>query len=170
MIIIIVEHLFMWFIHVLGGGKAILLLLWHAMCIASFILHWKLCRVRKVMTIPIQHLGCSSIPSWVCRQNALHCTHMHLKYCWKRCHCYFYSKFVHYILFYHWFFTEVQFYIKLLFNWTCGLNRSSKQICLLRCFHLTLALLFPGTWWMLGGKGIVARLASLCLEDFVLET
>jgi hypothetical protein len=124
------------------------------MCIASFILHWKLCRVDKVTTVPVQHLGWSYIPCWVCSQKTLHCTHIHLKYCWKRCICYFYWKFAHYILFYHWFVKEVQFYIKLLFNWTCGLNSSSKQICLLRCFHLTLALLLPGTWWMLGGKGI----------------
>jgi hypothetical protein len=39
MLIIIVEHLFVWFIHVLRGGKATLLLLQHAMRIASFILH-----------------------------------------------------------------------------------------------------------------------------------
>jgi hypothetical protein len=39
MLIIIVEHLFVWFIHVLGGGKATLLLLQHDMRIASFILH-----------------------------------------------------------------------------------------------------------------------------------
>jgi hypothetical protein len=89
-----------------------------------------------------------------CSQKTLHSTYMHLKYCWKRYHRYFYRKFVHYILFYHWFVTEVQLCIKLLFNWTCGLDSSSKQICLLRCFYLTLALLFPGTWWMLGGKGI----------------
>jgi hypothetical protein len=86
MLIIIVEHLFVWFIHVLGGGKATLLLLQHAMRIASFILHWKLCRVPKVTTVPVQHLGCSSIPCWVCRQKT-YCIyiHMHLMYCWKRC-------------------------------------------------------------------------------------
>jgi hypothetical protein len=50
MLIIIVEHLFVWFIHVLGGDKATLLLLQHVMHIASFILHWKLCRVSKVTT------------------------------------------------------------------------------------------------------------------------
>jgi hypothetical protein len=85
MLIIIVEHLFMWFIHVLGG-KATLLLLQHDMCIASFILHWKLCRIPKVTTVPVQHLGCSSIPCWVCRQKTC-CIyiHMHLMYCWKRC-------------------------------------------------------------------------------------
>jgi hypothetical protein len=38
------------------------------MCIASFIFHWKLCRVPKVMTVPVQHLGCNFIPCWVCRQ------------------------------------------------------------------------------------------------------
>jgi hypothetical protein len=86
MLIIIVEHLFVWFIHVLGGGKATLLLLQHAMCIASFILHWKLCRVPKVMTVPVQHLEWSSIPCWVCRQKTCCiCIHMHLMYCWKRC-------------------------------------------------------------------------------------
>jgi hypothetical protein len=86
MLIIIVEHLFVWFIHVLGGGKATLLLLQHAMHIASFILHWKLCHVPMVMTVPVQHLGCSSIPYWVCRQKT-YCIyiHMHLMYCWKRC-------------------------------------------------------------------------------------
>jgi hypothetical protein len=68
-------------------------------------------------------------------------------------HC-FYWKFIHYILFYSWFNTEVQIYVKSLFNWTCGLNNSSKQICLLRCFHLTHALLILGTWWLLEGKGI----------------
>jgi hypothetical protein len=41
-----------------------------------------------------------------------------------------------------------------LFNWTCGLNYSTEQICLLRCFHLTLTLLILGTWWLLEGKGI----------------
>jgi hypothetical protein len=94
---------------------------------------------------------------------------MHLKYCWKRYHCYFYWKFVHYILFYHWFVTEVQFYIKLLFNWTCGLNSFSKQIFMLRCFHLTLALLFPGTWWMLGGKGISCMSHLIHLEASALQ-
>jgi hypothetical protein len=86
MLIIIVEHLFVWFIHVLGGGKATLLLLQHTMRIASFILHWKLCRVPKVTTVPVQYLGCSSIPCWVCRQKT-YCIyiHMHLMYCWKRC-------------------------------------------------------------------------------------
>jgi hypothetical protein len=86
MLIIIIEHLFVWFIHVLGGGKATLLLLQHAMHIASFILHWKLCRVPKVTTVLIQHLGCSSIPCWVCRQKTC-CIgiHMHLMYYWKRC-------------------------------------------------------------------------------------
>jgi hypothetical protein len=67
MLIVVVEHLFMCFIHVHGGGKAILLLLQHVMCNASFILLWKLCRVTKVMTILVQHLGCNSIPCWVCR-------------------------------------------------------------------------------------------------------
>jgi hypothetical protein len=141
----------------------------HAMCIASFILHC-IIHVPKVTTVLVQHLGCSSIPCWVCRQKTLYCTHMHLKYCWKRCHCYFYWKFVHYILFYHWFVTEVQFYIKLLFNWTCGLNSSSKQICLLRCFHLTLMLLFSGTWWLLGGKGISWMSHLIRLEAFVFKT
>jgi hypothetical protein len=86
MLIIIVEHLFVWFIHVLGGGKATLLLLQHAMRIASFILHWMLRRVLKVMTVPVHHLGCSSIPCWVCRQKTC-CIyiHMYLMYCWKRC-------------------------------------------------------------------------------------
>jgi hypothetical protein len=86
MFIIIVEHLFVWFIHILGGGKATLLLLQHVMCIASFILHCKLCRVTKVTTVPVQHLGYSSIPCWVCRQKTC-CIyiHMHLMYCWKRC-------------------------------------------------------------------------------------
>jgi hypothetical protein len=37
--IIIVEHLFMWFIHVLGGGKAILLLLQQKFCIRSYIMY-----------------------------------------------------------------------------------------------------------------------------------
>jgi hypothetical protein len=85
MLIIIVEHLFVRFIHVLGGGKATMLLLQHDMRIASFILHWKLCRVPKVTTVPVQHLGCSSIPYWVCRQKTC-CIyiHMHLMYCWKR--------------------------------------------------------------------------------------
>jgi hypothetical protein len=72
----------------------------------------------------------------------------------EMCYRGFYWKFIHYILFYSWFNTEVQFYVKSLFNWTCGLNNSSKQICLLRCFHLTLALLILGTWWLLEGKGI----------------
>jgi hypothetical protein len=72
----------------------------------------------------------------------------------EMCYRCFYWKFIHYILFYSWFNTEVQFYAKSLFNWTCGLNNSSEQICLLRCFHLTLALLIPGTWWLLKGKGI----------------
>jgi hypothetical protein len=86
MLIIIVEHLFVRFIHVLGGGKATLLLLQHAMHIASLILHWKLCRVPKVMTIPVQHLRCSSIPCLVCRQKTCCISiHMHLMYCWKRC-------------------------------------------------------------------------------------
>jgi hypothetical protein len=86
MLIIIVEHLFVWFIHVLRGSKATLLLLQHAMRIASFILHWKLCRVRMVTTIPVQHLGCSSIPCWVCRQKTCYIgIHIHLMYCWKRC-------------------------------------------------------------------------------------
>jgi hypothetical protein len=52
MLIIVLGHLFMWFIHVLGGGKAILLLFVTSMCIAPFILHWKLCRVPKVTTVP----------------------------------------------------------------------------------------------------------------------
>jgi hypothetical protein len=84
--LIIVEYLFVRFIRVLGGGKATLLLLQHVMRIASFILHWKLCRVHKVTTVPVQHLGCSSIPCWVCRQKT-YCIyiHMHLMYCWKRC-------------------------------------------------------------------------------------
>jgi hypothetical protein len=82
MLIIIVEHLFLWFIHVLGGGKATLLLLQHAMRIELFILHWKLCRVPKVTTVLVQHLRCSSIPCWVCRQKT-YCIyiHMHLIYC-----------------------------------------------------------------------------------------
>jgi hypothetical protein len=86
MLIINVEHLFVWFIHVLGGGKATLLLLQHAMRNASFILHWKLCHVPKVTTVPVQHLGCSSIPCWLCRQKT-YCNyiHMHLMYCWKIC-------------------------------------------------------------------------------------
>jgi hypothetical protein len=53
MLIIIVEHLFVRFIHVLGGGKATLLLLQHVMRIASFILHWKLWRVPKVTTVSV---------------------------------------------------------------------------------------------------------------------
>jgi hypothetical protein len=86
MLIIIAEHLFVWFILVLGGGKATLLLLQHAMRIASFILHWKLCRVSKVTIIPVQHLGCSSIACSVCRQETCCiCIHMHLMYCSKRC-------------------------------------------------------------------------------------
>jgi hypothetical protein len=86
MLIIIVEHLFVWFIHVLGAGKATLLLLQHAMCITSFILHWKLCRVPKVTIVPVQHLGCSYIPCWVCRQKTCCiCIHMHWVYYWKRC-------------------------------------------------------------------------------------
>jgi hypothetical protein len=86
MLIIIVEHLFVWFIHVLGGGKATLLLLQYVIRIASFILHWKLCRVSKVTTVPVQHRGCSSIPCWVCRQKTCCiCIHMHLMYYWKRC-------------------------------------------------------------------------------------
>jgi hypothetical protein len=86
MLIIIVEHLFVWFIHVLGGGKATLLLFQHARSIASFILHWKLCRVPKVTTVQVQHIGCSSIPYWVCRQKTCYIyIHMHLMYCWKRC-------------------------------------------------------------------------------------
>jgi hypothetical protein len=85
-LIIIVEHLFVWFIHVLGGGKATLLLLQHAMHIASFILHCKLCHVPKVTTVLVQHLGCSSIPCWVCRQKTCCiCIHMHWMYRWKRC-------------------------------------------------------------------------------------
>jgi hypothetical protein len=86
MLIIIVEQLFVRFIHVLGGSKATLLLLQHAMRIALFILHWKLCRVTKVTTVPVQHLGYSSIPCWVCTQKTC-CIyiHMHLMYCWKRC-------------------------------------------------------------------------------------
>jgi hypothetical protein len=72
----------------------------------------------------------------------------------EMCYRCFYWKFIHYKLFYSWFNTEVQFYVKSLFNWTCGLNNSSKQICLLRCFHLTLTLLIPGTWWLLEEKGI----------------
>jgi hypothetical protein len=86
MLIIIVEHLFVWFIHVLGGGKATLLLLQHAMHIASFILHWKLCCVLKVIIVPVQHLGCSSISCWVCsKKTCCICIHMHWMYCWKRC-------------------------------------------------------------------------------------
>jgi hypothetical protein len=86
MLIIIVEHLFVWFIHVLGGGKATLLLLQYVMLIASFILHWKLYRVPKITTVLVQHLGCSSIPCWVCRQKTwCICIDMHLMYCWKRC-------------------------------------------------------------------------------------
>jgi hypothetical protein len=86
MLIIVVEHLFVWFIYVLGGGKATLLLLQHAMRIASFILHWKLCRVPKVTTVPVQHLGCSFIPCWVYSQKTCYIyIHMHLMYCWKRC-------------------------------------------------------------------------------------
>jgi hypothetical protein len=78
LLIIIVEHLFVWFIHVLGGGKATSLLLQHVMCIASFILHWKLCRVPKVTTVLVQHLGCGSIPCWVCRQKTCCiCIHLH---------------------------------------------------------------------------------------------
>jgi hypothetical protein len=86
MLIIIVEHLFVWFIHVIGGGKATLLLLQHVMLIASFILHWKLCHVPKVMIIPVQNLGCSSIPCWICRKKTCCiCIYMYLMYCWKRC-------------------------------------------------------------------------------------
>jgi hypothetical protein len=64
MLVIVVEHLLMCSNHVLGGGKVIFLLLQHALCNASFILNWKLCRVPKVMTVLVQHLGCSSIPCW----------------------------------------------------------------------------------------------------------
>jgi hypothetical protein len=86
MLIIIVEHLFMWFIHVLEGGKTTLFLLQHAMHITSFVLHWKLCRVPKVTIVPVQHFGCSSIPCWVCRQKTC-CIyiHMYLMYYWKIC-------------------------------------------------------------------------------------
>jgi hypothetical protein len=57
------------------------LLLQHAMCIASFILHWKLCHVPKVMTVPVQYIGCSSIPFHTLldmqAEDILHCIHMH---------------------------------------------------------------------------------------------
>jgi hypothetical protein len=45
MVIIIVGHLFMWFSHVLGGGKAILLLFatCHAHCIIHFALEVMSC-------------------------------------------------------------------------------------------------------------------------------
>jgi hypothetical protein len=45
MLIIVVGHLFMWFIHVLGGGKAILLLFatHHVHCIIHFALEVMLC-------------------------------------------------------------------------------------------------------------------------------
>jgi hypothetical protein len=45
MLIIIVEHLLMWFIHVLGGGKVILLLfaLGHVHCIIHFALEVMSC-------------------------------------------------------------------------------------------------------------------------------
>jgi hypothetical protein len=49
-------------------------------------LHWKICRVPKGMSVPVQHLGCNSIPYWVCRQKTCCiCIHMHLMYFWKRC-------------------------------------------------------------------------------------
>jgi hypothetical protein len=72
----------------------------------------------------------------------------------EMCYRCFYWKFIRYMLFYSWFNIEVRIYVKSLFNWTCGLNNSSKQICLLRCFHLTLALLILCTWWLVEGKGI----------------
>ena len=46
-----------------------------------------------------------------------------------------------------------EIYVKLLFNSTCGLNNLSKQVRLLRCFHLTLALLNPGTRCLRGREG-----------------
>jgi hypothetical protein len=125
------------------------------MCIASFI--YIGCYIVDLRSQPYQYniLGCSSIPCWVCRQKA---------YCiaficiWSIIGRDMSSIFIFgslfYTLFYSWFTTKVKFYVKLLFNWTCGLNNSSKQICLLRCFHLTLALLFLGTWWLPEGKGI----------------
>jgi hypothetical protein len=67
MLVIVEEHLLMCSIHALGRGKVILLLLQHVLCNASFILHWKLSRVPKVTTVLVQHLGCHSIPCWVCR-------------------------------------------------------------------------------------------------------
>jgi hypothetical protein len=119
----------------------------HSFCIGSYVMYLR--------SWPYWYNILDAAPFLVGYAGKRHCIAlMHLKYCWKRYHCYFYWKFVHYILFYHWVVTEVQFYFKMWFNWTCGLNSSWKQICLLRCFHLTLALLFLGAWWMLGGKGI----------------
>jgi hypothetical protein len=82
MLIIIVEHLFVWFIHVLGGGKATLLLLQHVMHIASFILHWKLCHVPKGHDR-------TGTTSWMQLHTLLDIQaedmlHLHLMYYWKR--------------------------------------------------------------------------------------
>jgi hypothetical protein len=129
----------------------------HSFCIGSYVMYLR---------------------SWLYRYNILdaapyligyagrrHCiTLMHLKYCWKRCHCYFYWKFVHYILFYHWFVTKVLFYIKLLFNWTCGLNSSPKQNLLAEMFHLTLALLNAGTRYLSWGLGSSSTFHISCKD------
>jgi hypothetical protein len=107
----------MWFIHILGGRKAILLLLQYAMYIALFILYWKLCHVPKFTIVPVKHLGCSSISYWVCSQKTYCITFI--------CICSIvgrdmpslflmeiYSLCMDLFLFN----TKVQFYIKSLFN------------------------------------------------------
>jgi hypothetical protein len=113
--IIIVEHLFMWFIHVLGGGKAILLLLQQKFCIRSYIMYLR--------SWPFWYIildAASYLVGYAGRRHiALH------SYAFKVlleeiCHHCFYWKFIHYALIYSWFNTKAQFYVKSLFNWTCG--------------------------------------------------
>jgi hypothetical protein len=133
----------MWLIHTFEGNwsiiGSILLLLQHVVCIASFILHWKLCRVPKVMTVPVQHLGCSSIPYWVCRQKTYYIAFIEvladvvgeanwLYTSWWGC-----SRgdgiwyIISWILYSEVFLLLIEVPFKLLINSTCGLNSLSKQ-------------------------------------------
>jgi hypothetical protein len=135
---------FMWLnIYASEKVKFILLLLiaaCHVHCIIQ--MHRKLCRWSMITTVPVQ---CSSLPCWVCRHEsfALH-SYAFTKYIWcdvsllLLLKVYYLSLLLFGSCFLHRYYMllilDVEFYIKSLLNTTCGLNNSSKQIYLLRCF------------------------------------
>jgi hypothetical protein len=111
MLIIVVGHLFMCFIHVLGGGKAILPL-------------FATCHVHSLIHFALEAMSCTEghdrtcTTSWM-QPHTLLCMqaedmlHLH-SYAFhvlleEMCYHCFYWKFICYILFYSWFNIEVQF-------------------------------------------------------------